>query len=533
MKPRVSILIPNFNNGRESSKGGCIDILGQLLQSLWDTLKDEATPFEVIAYDDGSTDDSLQTLREWCGKQWPNGEKFLELIEERHCGVLSITANVLSRRARGDIFVRLDGDIICLTPNWVSKLCDVFDHGPPRLGVVGPKQLTPNGHIHSFGDWVLHPRGYHHIAAGFPRDAVRFPMEVDHVMGCFYCCKKEVFEELEGYDENFLRGQTVDFGLRARLAGWSCFALPHIEFIHQHCNRENRSTGADTLGGVKKSLSVFREKWGFDRIAPDLDVVRERYAGTPLLWNARFFGGGSDELMLNATSMDVHATQAEPLKPDETEWVRYTKDATFKSAIDYRANVAVEVARQTAVKAPIVVVGCDCGLTAHLLATTGANVIGIDIRANSIDFAAKAVKNQTYPDSCGGQPRFLHQTDPKRFPLNDGEAGFVLMFDQMEHHPNPVGLLNEAHRVLTDEGMVAIVSESRTNRFESPLESSHPYSLQELLTQVNGHAKFLIVNDLDAIQKNAPLTLVLQRIKELNPDNIIQKHDDPPRRAVA
>lgn len=543
MNPRVSILIPNFNNGRESSRGGNIDLLGELLQSLWDTLKDEPTPFEIIAYDDGSTDDSLQTLRDWSRKQWPSGSggalggngngAFLELIEAEHCGVLSVTANILSRKSRGEILARLDGDIICLTPNWVSRLCDVFDHATPRLGVVGPKQLNTAGLIHSFGDWVLHPRGYHHVAAGFARHAVKHPMEVDHVMGCFYCCRREVFEELDGYDEDFLRGQTVDFGLRARLAGWSCFAVPHIEFIHQHNNRENRSTGADTIDGVRRSLNVFRQKWGFDRIAPDLDVVRERYAGTPLLWNARFFGGGSDAYSSTATPDEVNAQSEQPLKLEETEWVRYTQDPAFKSGTDYRASVGVEVLKQTVVNGPIVIVGSQCGLTAHLFASQGLKVIGVDSCRRKIEMARKAVKNQTYPPDAEGGPRFIHQHDPKRLPLRDGHAGLVLLFDQMERHVNPVGLLNEAHRILVDDGTVAIVSPKRTVHLESPLDSSHHYSLQELVTQINGHARFQIVNELGQVHKAAPLTVILQRVNAAKPILADADDADMPQRAVA
>src|SRR5262245_26741676 len=121
--PRVSILIPNFNNGRQSSRSGKDDLLGNLLRSLQQMLRDDPTPFEIIAYDDGSTDDSLATLREWSKKRWPTGRPFMELIEAEHCGYLSRVANILSRRARGEILVRLDGDIISLTPNWVSRLC--------------------------------------------------------------------------------------------------------------------------------------------------------------------------------------------------------------------------------------------------------------------------------------------------------------------------------------------------------------------------------------------------------------------------
>ena len=91
-------------------------------------------------------------------------------------------------------------------------------------GIAGSLAIPRS--VHAAGDWVLHPRGYHHHAAGASRDAVRRSREVDHVMGCFYCHRRVVWEQLEGYDETFLRGQTVDFGdfhISHQAAGHLCW----------------------------------------------------------------------------------------------------------------------------------------------------------------------------------------------------------------------------------------------------------------------------------------------------------------------
>ena len=125
---------------------------------------------------------------------------------------------------------------------------------------MGPKQLGPDGKIIAFGDWVLHPSGYCHIGCDLPRNAIRYPMEVDHVMACFYCCRKQVFEQLEGFDEQILRGQTVDFDLQGRLNGSFCMAIPHIEFVHLHSRRRSRTTTADSDDGVAYTLGVFQKK---------------------------------------------------------------------------------------------------------------------------------------------------------------------------------------------------------------------------------------------------------------------------------
>ena len=478
-QPRVSILIPNFNNGRQSSRDGQTDLIGDLLRSLHATLLEDPTPLEIIAYDDGSTDDSLDTLRTYTQMTWPSGQPLIELIESEHCGVLAKTANVLSRKARGDILVRLDGDTVILTNNWAQKLCAIFDHAPPRLGVVGPKQLTGDGRIHAFGDWLLHPIGYHHIGAGLPREAIRWPVECDHVMGCFYCCRKQVFDDLGGYDETLLRGQTVDFGLRARLHGYSCIAVPQIEFIHRHGMREHRQTTADTDEGVRQTLATFENKWGFNRISPDLDVVRDRYDGTPLLWHPRWFA------LQGVNEADTRHAADHPLSVDDTEWVRLQNDQTFRQHVQRRVEGTLQLLKQMpggGKTSRIYQVGSRCGLIAHLLATQGIAVTAIEHNAAEHNMAQRCTAEQTYTQCA---PRFVHQTERRTLPIEDGGADIVLLLDALERDPNPVGLLKEARRALSPGGMLLVMGQQRGMHDESPTADGHRYNWPQLANQLS------------------------------------------------
>ncbi len=440
--PRVSILIPNFNNGRASSRGQAVDLIGDLLESLRVTLKNEVTAFEVIAYDDGSTDDGLATLRRW------RDDGFLQLIEAPHCGVLAKTANHLVEASSGDILVRLDGDITVLTPNWVTKLCAVFDQGPAKLGVVGPKQLVEGGQwVHSFGDFVLHPKGYHHLYQGAGRHQVIRPAEVDHVMGCFYCCKREVHDTLGGYDENILRGQTVEFGMRARLEGYRCFAVPHIEFVHRHSLRDLRANHADTDGGIDVSRQSFKTKWGFDRLSADLDVVRERYAGTPLLWNADVFGMPADE---------AYALASGPALTIETsQWKRYGEDGAFRRQMDFRVNIAQQIADHRSPPHRVGLIGASDGLLAHLLAQRGMTVCACEMSRGHIALGKQFLAGKTYP---GRAPELIHQADPRELPWESGSMDFVFWPNQIDRHPNPTPVMAEARRVMRDDGIFAVVA---------------------------------------------------------------------------
>ncbi len=502
--PRVSILIPNFNNGKASSIDGQTDLLGDLLQSLFDTLEADPTPFEIIAYDDGSTDDSLDTLRRWSDKTWADGRPFLTLIEETHTGVLSIGANRLVQASSGEFLVRLDGDTQILTPHWVTRLCQSFDQAPDRLGVIGPKQLRPDGRIHAFGDWLLHPKGYHHILAGADPATVDQAMEVDHVMGCFYCCKRAVYDEVGGYDESILRGQTIDFGLAARLKGWACWAIPQIEYVHRHGLRGARQTTADTQQGIHQTLDTFRQKWGFDRIAPDLDAVREKFAGTPLLWNAQVFGVPPEA----ASEARQPASEAQALDIEQSQWTRYGKDTAYKQQIDLRLAIAMQVFNQIGKPKTLAVLGCDAGLITHLLAGQGLNCLGTDTDPAKIALAEQCVTNQSYP---GAKPVYFHQSNPKRLPLEDGSADMALLFDQLDAHQNPVGLLNDVHRALADDGKLVIVTK-RNRQATSIQEADRCYRPHELIAQLNAMGGWQPLSDPRQGDPGHPLILIAKKI---------------------
>lgn len=500
--PRVSILIPNFNNGRASSRSGQRDFIRDLLESLESTLRDDPTPFEVLAFDDGSTDDSIDTLRDWAANRtWPDGRPFLTLDEAPHCGVLAITANKLSRAARGEYLARLDGDIICLTPNWVSRLCAIFDSGPPNLGTIGPKQLNVLGQIHEFGDWLFHPNGYHHNAHGLPRDAVTCAMEVDDTMGCFYCCRKAVYDEVGGYDETFLRGQTVDFGVRARLAGWRCWAVPEIEYIHAHSERGDRRTTADSSSGLQKSIDRFEAKWGFSRLAPDLDFVREKFAGTPLLWNPKWFGASAGQI--------ATATDGKLASPDHTDWNRYRSDARLRAAIDLRTKVTMDVIKQAGPCRLAVQIGSDCGLIGHILASRGLPYLGLDERPPLVELARAMTQRENYP---GQPPRFEHIADRRHMPLDDESTELVLLFDVVEQHPNPVGLFNEVVRILAPGGIVIAVSRRAKPGVESPHDREHRYNFLQLATQMLLTGAFKALIDGKQDDPTRDILIAMQRL---------------------
>ena len=512
VEPRVSVLIPNFNNGRQSSRDGATDFMGDLLTSLHDTLETDPTPIEIIALDDGSTDDSLATLRDWSNRRWRGGEPFLRLIEAEHCGVLSITANRLVREASGEILVRLDGDIEVKTANWAKSLVDVFEAGPEMLGVVGPKQLKPNGAIHAFGDFMIHPKGYHHVAEHLPADTVDTAREVDHVMGCFYCFRRRVWEELEGFDEQMLRGQTVDFGLRSRLAGYRCVAIPQISFVHRHALRHAwRATRADTKEGLVSSRDRFREKWGFDRVAPDLDVVRQRYGHTPLLWNPVVFARGQRIALGEKPTVEA------------SEWGRFSSDQLLQERLGFQVNVTEDITRQLGVRPRLTVLGCGSGLLLHLLAMKGFLCLGIAEDPAEAALGATMMSRQDYPGAA--RPEIVTADLHRRLPLVGGAAEMVLIYHTLEHHHNPAGLLAEAGRIAGQGGHLIVTSQRQEWLAAAAGTQAYRYQYSELMRQIQASAKWAILTDPKADTLSQPIVIAARMDEKVNQYQIVGERE--------
>ena len=145
--PRASVIIPNFNNGRASSRDGSRDFLGALLESLERTLAHDPTDLEIVIGDDGSTDDSLETARQWSRRTWATGtvragRPIVRLLEFPHSGVLSKVLNAIHAGSESEFVCRLDGDVVLETPNWVARCVELLE-GASGAQVHG--WLSPRG----------------------------------------------------------------------------------------------------------------------------------------------------------------------------------------------------------------------------------------------------------------------------------------------------------------------------------------------------------------------------------------------------
>ena len=424
MSPTASIIIPNYENGRESSVDGVTDLLGDLLESIRSTLEGDETEVEILIGDDGSRDDSLETARAWAERSWRNDRPFCRLIEHDHVGRLSVVLNRLMAEARGRIICRFDGDVRLLTPGWLRRTVAHFDANE-RLGVLGGRQLTHEGELHSVGDLLLHPHGYQHVGAGASTEIPSGLRGHDHVMGCFHLMRRRAFDEIGAYDESIPRGQTVDLGIRLLLGGWKAMTDPDIIYEHRLSLRRGRPSASDGAGSLADSRRIFREKWGFDRVVPDRDALRGRL-GTTLV--------------------------PSPPDPPEPDVAGIDEDVT-------RVNNRVALVRGSIrpnQPVRVLMVGAGDGSVARGLADHRIQATAVDDRVDAIESARAHAER----DPAWVIPHLVE--DPARIPIEDGLIDLLVLDRVLERLDAPLAALQEARRLLAPGGTLLLLARWRT-----------------------------------------------------------------------
>lgn len=178
--------------------------------------------------------------------------------------------NLGAKEATGSMLLLLNNDIAVLESNWLLEL---VSHGlRPEVGVVGPRLLYANHTIQHAGITLGIGIGgvANHPFQGLPANKSYYfgrPEVVQNcsaVTGACMLTRKEVFEEMGGFDEVNLpvAFNDVDFCLRARMEGYRVIFSPHAQLFHF----ESLSRGSDlTSKNLERYLSeekYMKKRWG-------------------------------------------------------------------------------------------------------------------------------------------------------------------------------------------------------------------------------------------------------------------------------
>lgn len=191
--PKVSVLLPVYN---------AEPFLARTLDSiLYQTFED----FEVIAINDGSTDNSLDILR-----RYEKRDSRIRVVDQKNIGLVA-TLNKAANLARGDYFARMDSDDISLPRRFELQVA-LLDKNPHTVLAGGCFDVMDENDDIIYRDAVPTEKEELYRAL-----FVRNPLAHGSVM-----FKKEAFVRAGGYSAEC--GPTEDYELWSRLVEYGDIA---------------------------------------------------------------------------------------------------------------------------------------------------------------------------------------------------------------------------------------------------------------------------------------------------------------------
>jgi GT2 family glycosyltransferase len=216
--PLVSVIVVNWN-GR------------QFLDDCFKSLEKQTWPnVEFILVDNGSTDGSRESLRDWA-EQRPNAQSILLPDNTGFCR----GNNIGFAQAKGQWIALLNSDAVA-EPQWLAELMRYADESR-RIGMLASKILlqNPSGVIDKVGH-LIYWDGQNRGRGTMEADVGQYdrPEEILWPDACAAMYHRSVFEELGGFDETFFAfGDDADLGCRARLLGWKAWYVPTAVVHHR------------------------------------------------------------------------------------------------------------------------------------------------------------------------------------------------------------------------------------------------------------------------------------------------------------
>lgn len=249
----VSIIIPTKNLG---------DTLDRCLISIF--TQTTYPNFEVILIDNGSTEKrAIEVIETWREKE-PNRLKYFSLDIPFNYSILN---NYAVEKAQGKYLLFLNNDTEVITPDWIEGMVEQAQR--PSIGAVGALLLFPDKTIQHAGviGGIFYSCGHSHKRfklgdTGY-FNQLNTVNNYSAVTGACLMCRREVFDEIGGFDKIFaVNYNDIDLCFKMIAKGYHNIYLPHVMLYHY----EAKTRGYDLLNNSKKArffceTKYFQTKW--------------------------------------------------------------------------------------------------------------------------------------------------------------------------------------------------------------------------------------------------------------------------------
>jgi GT2 family glycosyltransferase len=254
----VSIVIPSYND---------VPLLTACLASIEATCADFT--YEVIVVDDYCQPENSERLR---ALESPT----VRVVFKDERQGFAVTVNVGMALAQYDI-VLLNSDIVA-KPGWLHALQYSAHEIDPKIGLVSPKLVYPNGAIQYGGTYyarLLAPQWFGHLFVGSAatRPVANVATYNRSISGACVYITRDAYSTLGPLDEEYWLGfEDVDYGLRAWQEGIRCYYQPAAMLVHHESASRGYSQGQRELG----SMRYFWRRWSgqfLSRTSPETPAV--------------------------------------------------------------------------------------------------------------------------------------------------------------------------------------------------------------------------------------------------------------------
>lgn len=238
----LSIIIVNYN-------------VKEFIQNLLHSIEKASQNItkEIIIIDNASDDGSVEFIQE----KFPDVKL---IVNKKNLG-FGKANNIGLKEAKGEFILLLNPDTL-VAEDTFDKMIDFFKT-EPKVGLAGCKILNPDGTLQlacrrSFpGPWTSFTK-VAGLSTLFPKSKLfakynltyldeNQTYEVDAISGSFMMMRREVFEKVGGFDEQFfMYGEDLDFCYRVQKAGYKVFYVHTTKIIHYKGESTKRSNLDET-----------------------------------------------------------------------------------------------------------------------------------------------------------------------------------------------------------------------------------------------------------------------------------------------
>jgi len=254
----ISVIIVNYN---------VKELLEQCINSIF--LSSSNLKTEIIIVDNNSYDGSVQYLKE----KFP-GNPGIKIIESPVNMGFAKANNLGAKEAKGDFLLILNPDTV-LQEDTLDKSLAFYRSGD-SIGALTCKLILPNGELdlacrRSFPTPSVAVYRILGLSKIFPKSRIfgkynltyldeNKTYEVDAVVGAFMLIRKDIFEQVKGFDEDyFMYGEDLDLCYRIKKAGYKIYYYPETSIIH-YKGESTKKSSISYVNNFYGAMQIFVKK---------------------------------------------------------------------------------------------------------------------------------------------------------------------------------------------------------------------------------------------------------------------------------